>query len=111
MTCLVYIIDQVNGINTQGENIADNGGVHEAFRAYTNSIISQGPEGLLPGLLEFTPEQIFFIAYAQVCGKFVISTEVLLWSFPFFIKLWCEKTTDEGLLNQVQGSEFHLIYI
>ena len=56
----------MKGQNTQGENIADNGGVHEAFKAYQNSVASNGPEGSLPGLSQYTPEQLFFIAYAQV---------------------------------------------
>ena len=65
-----YKVDEVdvylNGINTQGENIADNGGVRESFRAYKLSVDAQGPEPKLPGLLDYTPEQMFFISYAQV---------------------------------------------
>ena len=56
----------MNGQNTQGENIADNGGVRESFRAYKLSVDAQGPEPKLPGLLDYTPEQMFFISYAQV---------------------------------------------
>ena len=56
----------LNGENTQGENIADNGGIHESFRAYQHSVESQGAEPALPGLTQFTPEQMFFISNAQV---------------------------------------------
>ncbi len=56
----------MNGILTQGENIADNGGLHESFRAYQNSVEQLGPEPRLPGLTQFSPEQLFFVGYAQV---------------------------------------------
>ena len=41
-----------------------------------------GKEPALPGLTQFTPEQMFFISYAQV---------------------WCEIQTPESLLGQVLG--------
>jgi len=72
----------LNGKLTQGENIADNGGLHEAFRAYMRSVESQGEEPALPGLTDYSSEQMFFIANAQV---------------------WCEIQTPGSLLGQVLG--------
>ena len=56
----------MDGHLTQGENVPDNGGINEAFRTYQKSVAAQGPEGPLPGMENFTPEQMFFIGYAQV---------------------------------------------
>jgi len=59
----------VNGINTQGENIADNGGLREAFRAYESYVAANGEEDLLPGLEEYSMRQVFFLAYGNIwCG-------------------------------------------
>ena len=60
----------LNGELTQGENIADNGGIHESFRAYQRSIESLGAEPALPGLTQFSPEQMFFISNAQVLSEY-----------------------------------------
>lgn len=57
----------VNGINTQDENIADNGGVAFAYQAYkqTRPLV----ERHLPGL-NFTTEQLFWISYGmENCEK------------------------------------------
>jgi predicted metalloendopeptidase len=60
----------VNGINTQGENIADNGGLREAFRAYLKYQDRIPNEQLLPGLAQYTPEQLFFLGFAHMwCGN------------------------------------------
>jgi putative endopeptidase len=74
----------VNGRLTLGENTADNGGVRIAMRAYHNSAAAGSNGGSQEAQGKdangFTPEQRFFIGYAQV---------------------WCENQTDQALRLQV----------
>jgi len=56
----------MNGINTLGENIADNAGVKKAFRAYKAYVRDHKQEQMLPGL-KYTPEQLFWLTYGNVC--------------------------------------------
>ncbi|KAI1236050.1 hypothetical protein IHE44_0002146 [Lamprotornis superbus] len=60
----------LSGINTLGENIADNGGVRQAYKAYENFVKKHGKEKLLPGL-NMNHKQLFFLNFAQVwCGTY-----------------------------------------
>ncbi|XP_034178360.1 neprilysin-4 isoform X2 [Osmia lignaria lignaria] len=61
---------QIDGINTQGENIADNGGIKQAFRAYERWMRVNGDvDETLPGM-NATGKQLFFLNFAQVwCGS------------------------------------------
>ncbi|CAD6192583.1 unnamed protein product [Caenorhabditis auriculariae] len=69
----------INGKLTQGENIADNGGVKQAFKAYKRYLEKHGAEARLPGLENVTNEQLFFLGYAQVwCGSKTVETKQLL---------------------------------
>ncbi|XP_076086424.1 endothelin-converting enzyme homolog isoform X1 [Mytilus galloprovincialis] len=61
----------LNGKLTLGENIADNGGIRESFKAYRKLVATKHKgkeEKPLPGM-EFSPNQLFFLNAAQVwCG-------------------------------------------
>ncbi|XP_049822741.1 neprilysin-2 isoform X3 [Aethina tumida] len=59
----------LNGINTQGENIADNGGIKEAYKAYDKWVRKNGDEPKLPGI-KYNGRQLFWVSAAMVwCSK------------------------------------------
>lgn len=61
----------LKGEQTLGENIADNGGIKQSFQAYQNWKKRRGPEPPLPGMKDFSNEQIFFLGFAQIwCSKY-----------------------------------------
>ncbi|XP_011705369.1 PREDICTED: neprilysin-like, partial [Wasmannia auropunctata] len=68
-----YTVEEVglnlNGTNSQRENIADNGGTREAYYAYKEWIKRNKLEQRLPGL-PYSPEQMFWISAANLfCYK------------------------------------------
>jgi putative endopeptidase len=65
---------KLNGKLTLGENTADNGGIHIAFQALQNVLASEGPGAAEKKIDGYTPDQRFFIAFAQV---------------------WCENRSDQ----------------
>ncbi|KAK3104558.1 hypothetical protein FSP39_004964 [Pinctada imbricata] len=81
-----YKLDQIglniDGKNTQGENIADNGGLKQAYRAYSKWVERHGEELLLPGL-KLSNRQLFFLNYAQI---------------------WCGNMRDEEALEKIRTS-------
>jgi len=49
------------------EDIADNGGLRKAYRAFKRAWSRVGGiNATLPDLTSFTPEQLFFLGYATV---------------------------------------------
>lgn len=72
----------IDGKNTQGENIADNGGLKQAYRAYKKGLEEYGPEKDLPGI-GLTHQQLFFLNYAQI---------------------WCGSMRDEEALEKIRTS-------
>ena len=70
-----FIVLQLNGINTQGENIADNGGLKQAYVAYEAYEKKHGPGKRLPGLEQFDSKKLFFIAFGQVITDLLVFFE------------------------------------
>jgi hypothetical protein len=53
--------------DTLGEDIADNGGLRKAYRAFKRAWSRVGGlNATLPDLASFTPQQLFFLGYATV---------------------------------------------
>ncbi|CAF3493237.1 unnamed protein product [Rotaria socialis] len=69
---VAQIHKNINGEQTQGENIADNGGIKSSFFAYQNwAKENPNVDKRLPGLNKYSEEQMFFIGYAHGwCAKF-----------------------------------------
>lgn len=73
--------DFVNGKQTLGENVADNGGMSSSFHAFTKWSKHNEETIILPGL-NYTQDQLFFIGFAQ---------------------LWCTSITPEALRLQLRN--------
>lgn len=61
-----FVRFQIDGELTLGENIADNGGLREAYYAYKMYTDKFGREQLLPGFEHFSHEQLLFISFGNV---------------------------------------------
>uniref|UniRef100_A0A914VGC4 Peptidase family M13 n=1 Tax=Plectus sambesii TaxID=2011161 RepID=A0A914VGC4_9BILA len=63
-----YTPNCIKGSQTQGENIADNGGIHASWRAYKTHVALNGPDPRLPDpvLSQFTHDQLFFLSFGRV---------------------------------------------
>ena len=61
-----------NGSLTLGENMADHGGLMVAYQAFKNATA----ESPLPVIDGYTPEQRFFLAYANVWGQNIRDEEI-----------------------------------
>lgn len=69
----------VNGRLTLGENIADAGGLSASFQAWKKREAQQATQSL-PGLQQFSKEQLFFVSYSS-------------W--------WCSKTRKEAAVDSI----------
>ncbi len=71
---MVFDTLHVDGKLTLGENIADLGGMNIAYDALQKSFEKKGRPGLIDG---FTPEQRFFLGYAQVWRQSIRDEELM----------------------------------
>ncbi|XP_070559985.1 membrane metallo-endopeptidase-like 1 [Ptychodera flava] len=71
----------LNGVKTKAENVADNGGLKEAYRGYRKMVeeTMDGEELRLPGI-DLTQDQMLFVKFAQI---------------------WCSKYTEQGARNKI----------
>ena len=70
---------QLDGKRTLDENMADSGGLRQAYRAYRSLVQQRGQEARLPGLEHYTPDQIFFISVSKTSSSISGPELCLLW--------------------------------
>lgn len=75
---------QIDGELTLGENIADNGGLREAFYAYKLYTDKYGEEQRLPGFENFSHEQLLFISFGNVRPRFRVTGQRSNFNFRSF---------------------------
>lgn len=64
----------VHGNLTNGEDIGDSG-LRVAWKAWKEAVRDKGEEDKLPGLSEFSDEQLFFLAFGRcVSDLFIFAT-------------------------------------
>ncbi|XP_050440640.1 endothelin-converting enzyme homolog [Adelges cooleyi] len=71
----------INGKRTLGENIADNGGLKAAYRAYAKRLEEGRAHSYRLPAVHLTTQQLFFVSFAQV---------------------WCSSSTDASLKLQIE---------
>ena len=109
---------KLNGFNTQGENIADNGGVKIALNAYQALLDREGPEPVLPGL-PYNQRQLFWLSSAstwcsvhrpeslkyQACAKMSFLLTFIYCVFSLFQVLTDPHTPDMYQVNGVFANQ------
>jgi len=73
----------VNGENTETENIADNEGIKQSYRAYEKWVAANGKEKKLPGV-NYSQRQLFWISAAQT---------------------WCNVYRKEEMINHIRTNK------
>ncbi len=107
---------------TQGENIADNGGMRAAYMALEKFLAEEDSElegknnelgvgvgnhghsaGLkrIRGLQKFNAKQLFFINYAFVSGQGIVGIVGLKYGDEWEIQSWCTKQRSEATIYNV----------
>jgi len=70
LTNLMTYFPQLDGNKTLGENMSDNGGWKLTYNAYREWVNRHGVEPRLPGLQEYTTQQLFWLSSANMwCTK------------------------------------------
>ena len=92
--------EHINGLQTLGENIADNGGLKAAFRAFTGMQSNAWKRGALPGL-GLTDKQVqcnvrWQCAVLHCTALYKLNTPVLQLFFLSFAQVWCDVSTPQA---------------